>query len=329
LIIVVDATLNNVDGGTAGSRAMKLWHACPSRVRRALKRTGLPYAASFIARYAQRHSCDRFAGSLPELQATYAHNREARAALLKRFDAIMDSLVMPNGVTKTTYAQRQDQSLIRILDHDGCKLNTPIRVLDVPSSAGTASLNMYAILCQRYQVVSYVLGDLYVDVVCDPKRRCVFDSQGTLLQVGFDRRFFSTHRAHASGDVNTWLTRLLLIPHDICSWYLKKRYPFAESDSNVRTRLIHPEIQALAADGTVSIEKVNVFETVAGTFDVILSFNLLQRNYFPPERIALGTQNLGRALSEGGLLVLGNTESFLAYRKVQGELVRVLAEGSF
>lgn len=319
----------SADRHQLGSRTMKLWHVCPTGVRRTLQRTGVAYVASFVARYPQEHSYERFAGTLPELQAAYAQDPDARAGLLKRFDAIMDGLVMPNGVTKTTYSERPKQILTKILGHDGCTLDTPIRVLDVPSSAGTASLSMYGMLRQRYGIVSYVLGDMYFDVVCDPQRQCVFDEQGTLLQVGFERYFFSTYRAHVSGDVHTWLTRLLLMPHDCCAWYLRGRYPFVESDSNIRTPLIHPQVQALVAEGAMSIETINVFETIRGRFDAVLSFNLLQRNYFPPERIALGTENLGRAVDEGGLLVIGDTQSFIAYRKVDGELVRVLSEGSF
>ena len=45
---------------------------------------------------------------------------------------------------------------------------------------------------------------------------------------------------------------------------------------------------------------------------VILSFNLLQRNYFPAEVTARGVDHLAAALTDAGLLVMRNTESFAA-----------------
>ena len=294
-----------------------------------LRRSGLAYVASFVVKYPQRHSPDRFAGALPELLEAYTKSGDERERLSRRFDGIMDSLVMPNGVAKTTYSKRQEEVLEQILDHDACRLGNPIRVLDVPSSAGTASLSMYAMLLRRYQIASYVLGDLYLEVLYDPQRQCVFDDQGRLLQTRFDAHFFSIYRAHVSGNQHTWLTRILLAPHEFLAWYLKRQYPFRESESNVRIRLIHPQVQVLAHEGVMSIERINVFEEIRGKFDMILSFNLLQRNYFPPERLASGIQNLARALDDNGLLVMGDTNSFIAYRKIDGELVHVLSEGSF
>jgi hypothetical protein len=306
-----------------------LAYARSTRVLWPLRRSGLAYVASFIVKYAQRHSRDRFTGALPELLEAYTQSGDARETLSRRFDGIMDSLVMPNGVSKTTYSRRQEEILKQILDHDACRLGNPIRVLDVPSSAGTASLSMYAMLLKRYRIASYVLGDMYLDVLYDARRQCVFDDQGRLLQRGFGRHFFSMYRAHISGNQHTWLTRLLLIPHEFLAWYLKRQYPFRESEGNVRIRLIHPQVQILAGEGTMSVERIDVFEEIRGTFDMILSFNLLQRNYFPPERIAMGIQNLARALDEHGLLVIGDTNSFIAYRKIDGELVHILSEGSF
>ena len=43
-----------------------------------------------------------------------------------------------------------------------------------------------------------------------------------------------------------------------------------------------------------------------GRYDLILSFNLLQRSYYPPDIIEAGVQNLAASLCEGGLLIIGN-----------------------
>jgi hypothetical protein len=153
----------------------------------------------------------------------------------------------------------------------------------------------------------------------------VFDEAGNLLQVGLGRQFFSIYRAHVCGDIYTWLTRVLLLPLDLYASYLKKRYPYTESAENRRIRVVHPDVEARVSD-VLQLAKMDVFEGFNGPYDLILSFNLLQRTYFPPERIALGVENLGRALAEGGLMMIGNTESFVVLRKRGGQLLSLLRE---
>ena len=94
-----------------------------------------------------------------------------------------------------------------------------------------------------------------------------------------------------------------------------------------RPELDPEQFEALVSAGRMRPARMDVFGPIEGTYDLILSFNLLQRNYFPADRIALGVENLGRALEEDGLLVIGNTESFAALRKRDGRLVPVLGEG--
>jgi hypothetical protein len=323
-------------GGERGQRAhdpaalravRRLWSACPKQLRRALQRTGIPYVVGVLARYRRAHSAAHFAGSLLELKADYARGpAERRAALSARFEAIIDALVLPNGVRKTTYSRRQAEVLSKVLAHEQCTLEGgALRVLDVPSSAGVDSLHSYAMLGERYPIASYVLGDLCFEIVYDPRRRCVFDEEGNLLQVGLGRQFFSIYRAHVCGDIYTWLTRVLLLPLDLYASYLKKRYPYTESAENRRIRVVHPDVEARVSD-VLQLAKMDVFEGFNGPYDLILSFNLLQRTYFPPERIALGVENLGRALAEGGLMMIGNTESFVVLRKRGGQLLSLLRE---
>jgi hypothetical protein len=307
----------------------RLWRACPQPLRRALQRTGIPYVVGFVARYPQAYSAANFAGSLLELRAEYLEGTaERRAALSARFDAIVDRLVLPNGVSKTTYVGRHEQILAKVLAHGECALNrTKIRVLDLPSSAGTGSLRSYTMVAERYSIASYVLGDLAFEIVYDPRRRCVFDELGNLLQIGSGNRFFAVYRVHTSGDLYTWLTALLLLPVELYAAYLRKRYRCTENGQHMRIPVVHPDVEALVSKGVLRLAKMDVFGAIDGTYDLILSFNLLQRNYFPADRIALGVENLGRALEEDGLLVIGNTESFAALRKRDGRLVPVLGEG--
>lgn len=305
-----------------------LWSACPAGLRRALQCTGIPYVVGFVARYRRSHDMANFAGALPELQAAHKAGRWD-AVLSARFDAIVDQLIMPNGVSKTTYFRRQEEILAKVLAHEACRLHKrAIRVLDLPSSAGTDSLRNHAMLATRHSIATYVLGDLYFDILYDPRRRCVFDEEGNLLQVGGRRRFFSIYRAHTSGEVYTWLTRVLLLPLDLYASWLKKRYRYSTQGHNVRIRVIHPEVEAKLSEGTLDFARMDVFRSIAGVYDLILSFNLLQRNYFPPDRIAAGLDNVARALDEDGVLVVGNSDSFVAMRKRRGQLIPVVHEGA-
>src|SRR6516165_1943887 len=139
----------------------RLWRRFPDRARRAVVATGIPYAASYLSHYGEKHRIANFAGTLAQLKAGYSDgSAEARVQLSRQFDSIVDALVMPNAVTKTSYANRLARSLSTVLS--AVRLpSAEIRVLDVPSSTGIASLQLFAILRERYRVTAYVLGDKY------------------------------------------------------------------------------------------------------------------------------------------------------------------------
>jgi len=305
------------------------WSRLPESLQLLMARTGVPYVASFTLRYNARHRLENFAGNLPALQDAYSEISPAkRTQLLRQFNSIVDALVMPNAVAKTTYESRLTRSLSAVLSAIQLP-STDIRVLDLPASTGIASLQMLALLRQRYQVVSYVLGDKYHKILYDHDRRCIFDEQGNLLQVAFRRHFFSIYRAHSCGDEHTFLSSCLLFPHSLVSWYLRKRYPFKPHIKYRQLLVIHPEVEKVLDQSIIQLREMDVFQPVPGRYDLILSFNLLQRNYFPPDVITAGVNNLSESLSDGGVLVFGNTESFVALQKRGDMMFPCVREGSF
>jgi len=307
----------------------RLWGRLPDRARRAVVATGVPYAASYLSHYVEKHRLANFAGTLKELKVGYSDgSAEARVQLARQFDSIVDALVMPNAVTKTSYANRLAHSLATVLSAVGLP-SAEIRVLDVPSSTGIASLELLAMLQERYRVTAYVLGDKYHEILYDHRRRCIFDMQGHLLQVAFRKYYFSIYRGHVSGNEYTFLSSCLLFPHSVLAWYLRKRHQFDRDAEYQRLLVVHPEVERVLGQTALRLQEMDVFQPIPGRYDLILSFNLLQRNYFPPEVIQAGIDNLGASLSEGGLLVMGNTESFLALQKQNGSLIPRLHEGSF
>jgi hypothetical protein len=278
-----------------------------------------------ILRYRDKHRIANFAANLEKVKLDYsAADVESGAELSRRFSSILDALVLPNGVTKTTWANRLGRSLSTVLS--AVELPAPdIRVLDVPSSTGVASLQCLAIIQERYRVTSYVLGDKYHELLYDPRRRCIFDEQGNLLQVAFSKYYFSIYR----GRVTHPLLACLLPPHSAMTWYLRRHYRFKPHAEYRRLSIVHPEVERLLDQRILQLREMDIFQPIPGRYDLILSFNLLHRNYFPADTIMVGVANLAASLSEGGLLVLGNTNSFLALQKCNGAMVARLREGSF
>lgn len=305
------------------------WGRLPDGVRQTMARTGLPYAASFIARYAEKHRMGNFAGNLAALKLAYSETSpEARAELSRQFDSVTDALVMPNSVKKTTYANRLTQTLSTVLSAIPLP-SSEIRVLDLPASTGIASLESLSLLQERYRVISYVLGDKYHGVLYDTRRGCIFDRQGHLLQVAFRKYYFAIYRGHVCGDQHTFLSTCLLFPHGLAAWYLRKRYRFEPGIDYRPLLVVHPEVEKLLGHSVMQLQEMDVFQPIPGRYELILSFNLLQRNYFPPDLVEAGINNLASSLSEGGVLVMGNTESFLALQKQNGQLIPRLREGTF
>ncbi|GEM_PF-2937334 len=314
---------------------LKLWKQLPvpfqERISLTLKPTGIPYFLSYMAKYKRAHQLSHFAGNLLLVKEEYLRGAGDRKKLLSdQFDLVIDSLIMKNGVGKTTYSMRQNSILSRVLSEKGCRIEKDeIIVLDVPSSIGTASLVIYEMLSKYYAISSYVLGDLYFNIYYDNARECIYDEEGNLLQVKLRKQFFSIYRPHTSGDVYNLGAYCLLLPLNLMSWYLKRKYIWADCNSYNPIVLVHPEVEEKLRDGVFSIRKIDVFKNIEEKFDVIISFNLLQKNYFPKRLIQMGIENLKNALNEDGLLIMGNTESFSVSKKSKGRLQLIEKKGEF
>ena len=314
---------------------LAIWQQLPEatreRISSGLRHTGVPYCASYLAKYKEVHDSTNFCGNLPSIKEEYEKSTgQRRASLANQFDKVVDSLVMKNGVKKTTYSMRQLGILAALVEEERFSCHKePVTVLDIPSSTGIASLDFYDLLVKFYKVRAYVLGDLYFTVLYDRERECIFDEEGNLLQVKLRNGFFSLYRPHSLGDrYNIW-AGCLLIPLGVASSYLRRKYPYRPENDYQAIALLHPDVEKRLGDGSLSVRRMDVFKVIEDKFDIIISFNLLQRNYFPVERIQRGIENLKNALNEDGLLIMGNTESYSVSRKVGGELVVVKREGEF
>jgi hypothetical protein len=289
------------------------------------------WRAKTIGNYTEVHRRKHFAGNLEALRGSYFNSSgAAREKLIRLFDVIVSELTLRNGIAKSTYINRLVGSLSEILPKIQVPHTRDIRVLDVPASTGSSSLASLALLREHgYAVSSYVLGDLSFWILFDPRRQCIFDDQGNLLQVAFGPLFINIYRGGVTGNEYTFMTRVLAFPHTVVAYYLRKLYRFRQNGDYRRLAVVHPEIEALFGSSPFRLSDVDVFRPISGQFDLILSFNLLQLNYFPPDVVKTGVKNLTDALCDGGFLIMGNTEAYIVYQKMDGSLVVRMQEGRF
>lgn len=317
---------------TLTDRLTAAWNALPAPSRSALRRSGIPYVGSYLASYRARYGPDRFAGSLPALVDEYHRSAgPARDVLAWRFHDVLDSLVLPNGVRKTTWPRRHQHAVEAFLARaDRPPDGTALRVLDLPCSSGAASLDTRALLERCYGIRAWVLADLCMEVRLDADRGCVYDAAGELLQVRTRRGFFAVHRPHAGGDAFSTLSALALLPFTVRSAYLRRRHRLRPEQPLVPLRLLHPDVEAEVKTGRFTAREMDVFRLDgAGEFDLVFSFNLLQRSYFTEPEIEQGLRSVTGVMAEGGFLLWGNTESFGIARKLDGRLQTLQQDGNW
>ncbi len=206
-----------------------------------------------------------------------------------------------------------------------------MKVLDIPSSIGTASLSTYSNLSRHYRISRYVLGDLFWKIIYDRDNECIFDEDGNLLQVKLANYYFSIYQVHSLGENYTASTYCLLLPFRLLGWYFKRRYKYKQSKNCCSIVLVHPDVEKRLIEngGVFHIKSMDVFKKIQETADIIISFNLLVKEHFRSDEIRKGIGNLGEALNEGGLLLVGSEVAFSVWRKSQGKLALLEQSGQF
>jgi len=214
-------------------------------------------------------------------------SRQAREAVLER-------LVMANGVVKTTRFDRfadLDQRLLALFSG----WTGPLRVHDIAVSSGTTAMCLLHRLRVQFEAVSFSISDKFARFhVSRGLINYVYDGEGKLIQ-GY------LFGIYADGRLSWWfpLSRLLfhLLPQH------------APPDSAQRVLVYDAMVLDALKAGDIKEVSYDVLRGAAlGPFDLVRAMNILHTGYFdtPTLRLALG--HIGATLKENGVLLVGRTD---------------------
>lgn len=255
----------------------------------------------------------RFAGHLARPDLTEAE-----------FLGICDALILPNGTRKTTGPARNGVLVRQLLARQRLVHQPSVRVLDVGASAGLDALTTCSLLRDVCTVDEYVLGDLHTAVLYDRARGLVFDEDGELLQVRRGKGYVAMHFSYAFE-----FQRITHAPKKLRPWILRatgatKLAPPLDAE---RLAIVHPALRLGTPESPFRIKRMDVFAPVAERYDLVVCLHLLVSRYFSPATIRVGEENLARALTVGGTLLVGSREDFrLITRAGENEWTTVRSE---
>lgn len=219
--------------------------------------------------------------------------------------AILHSLILSNGVRKTTNYHRNSSVVQRVI---ASMPHSNLRVLDVGSSSGADALDTLNSLGPR--CTEYVLADLFSQIFVDPSGRLIFDEDMKLIQARLPKGFISFHYSYAF----KW-QRYLHLLSEMMLRQIATLVPTPRDLSPVS--LLEP---ALLDDSRVRSERFDVFKSFVGEFDLVICLHLLVPRYFTTTQIEAGIANLKHSLAEGGLLVVGDAENPQIFRRKDGKI---------
>ena len=229
--------------------------------------------------------------------------------------AIAHSLILRNGVRKTTAPGRNTSVLRDLVGH----LSHPadgLRVLDIGSSFGFDALTNYEVLSATRGVESYELGDLFVALLVNRNTGQIFDEDGVLLQKRIGPFFFAYNFEYTEK-----IQEIVNAPQALLARFFKDRQPTPTGEEE-RVPLFSSELRIDDSDSPFRSKRLDVFKfNEKGAYDLVICLHLLVPRYFSQERIDDATSRLARSLRDGGVLVTGSVEAPCVVRK-EGERLR-------
>jgi len=227
----------------------------------------------------------------------------------KEIEAISRSLILSNGVRKTTNANRNCDALRGLLQDGTFRFVEPIRVLDIGASFGLDASSNYRLLADNLPVAEYVLGDLHNELLFDEARQLIFDQDGNLLQVLRNGYF-----VNINFEYKFWYQKWVNIPKRLYPALLRRQYHF-DPRTATSIKLVDPRLRVGQPDSPFAAKRMSVFDALDENFDLIICFHLVTSRYFSERECRVAKQHLLDALNPGGALIIGETENYSMVRR--------------
>ena len=211
-------------------------------------------------------------------------------------DLAFSEIGLNSGVSKQTNKERfadVDKLSVQIITS-----RSLTRIHDVGISSGITSIE----LARQLQTSSFD-GEMFIS---DKFARFWVDHQGLSTHI-FDSelKLVCTYLGPIIGD--RWDTWKFPVSKLLFRHALKKSF----DDINKKEfLLLHTDVLETIKRGDLSFIEFDIFEEAQDhTFDFVRCMNLLNRGYFPTEKIVTGLKVLYASLVVGGVLQLGRTHS--------------------
>ena len=251
---------------------------------------------------------------------SYGLLRHASDGALGRalFETVIWDLEFASGICRTTRARRfgeVDELLLSLLGARGAPAG-PLEIHDWAASDCGNSCDLAGKLFERFPAARVTASDITFHLVSarDARGReeFIFEENGHPLQYIAPPFVIPLNRpAPRVGIVNRVMrTRALERARGMARDFPPPGDEFVGPGGwrFSRLSLVHPSAAAMAAhDPRFRIVIHSIFSPLEARVDVIRTMNILNRRYFPDERIQAAAEAVFRSLREGGLWIVGRT----------------------
>jgi hypothetical protein len=247
----------------------------------------------------------------------------ATPADIERFEALIPNIRVHNGVYRFTSRRRfRDlDGFVNGLLADRYQRELALAVHDWAASDCLGSLEWAAALFERFPNATLTASDLalfLIDVRLDDGGSFILEHGGEPLQ--YVRRPFvirlnppepwllPVNRLLSARALSRFrrLMQSVSIPSE---WIESGEHTLGIPPFELRKiSLVHPDAEAArAGEPRFTIARHSVFDALPQPVDVIRTMNILNRQYFAPERLAAGVRAVWSSLKPGGLWIVGRT----------------------
>ena len=185
-------------------------------------------------------------------------------------------------------------------DHIMVYLDANMSFHDVGCSTGVTSMDLYEKCRSKNKNLDLTVSDKYTKFYFDGSYvRKIYDQSGSLKQIYIGKVLLDKN-------ISTFffLSKLLFYP---CAILVGKKNDISNL---VEISLMSPSIRSLHSSNNLRVIDYDIFSNPIQKFDFVRCMNVLNRSYFSDKLLVVGLSNLIQSLQQGGLLLIGRTDTF-------------------